>query len=371
MPDSQGQQAKTNGRWADPSGGHSSGRNRASKKSYAAKDKKGSASWQKNKHNKRRPQHSGQDFSSGSRRGGQRLRMAREEAAAQARGEGRPAFKAPDLDSDVTGRELDGAVRRELRALEKDNAETVAKHLVMTGRYLDIDPAFALEHAKAAGRRAGRISAVREAVGIAAYAAEDFETSLRELRTHRRMSGSHEHLALLIDNERALGRTDKALELAQESAQLNLSSAQRVEIALVVSGIYRDRGDLAAASKALEIPELNSKRGYDYSPRLFTAYAELQEQAGKVQEAKRWHKLALVTEAALGQGDFAEPEIFDIFGEAELFEPLEEEESQEETAEHGQQKQEEIQEDPLTQAETETELPSSPGHKQTETGDRA
>ena len=38
--------------------------------------------------------------------------------------------KAPEIDNDVTGRELDGATNRQLRALEPRNAETVAKHLV-------------------------------------------------------------------------------------------------------------------------------------------------------------------------------------------------------------------------------------------------
>jgi len=130
----------------------------------------------------------------------------------------RPAKpKAPEIDSDVTGRELDSATSRQLRALESRNAATVAKHLVMTGRYLELDPQFALEHAVAASRSAGRISAVREAVGVAAYVAEDYELALRELRTHRRISGSLDHLALLVDCERALNRISKALDMIEEA----------------------------------------------------------------------------------------------------------------------------------------------------------
>lgn len=258
----------------------------------------------------------------GHQRGGAKRRDAREFGAAATRGEGYRPSKgvAPELDTDVTGKELDFAAQRELRALEKDNAEAVAKHLVMAGRYLEIDPAFALEHAKYAVKRAGRISAVREAAGVTAYVAEDFEMALRELRTHRRISGSQEHLALLIDSERALGRIPKALELAEESKTYDLPAAERVEIALVVSGIKHDQGDLKGALKALEIPQLNSKRGFEYSPRLFSAYADLLEEDGRAKEAARWFRLARMTEAALGQGDFAEPEIFDIFGESELFE---------------------------------------------------
>lgn len=235
----------------------------------------------------------------------------------------RPSKNAPEIDTDVTGKELENWTLRALRQLEAQNADTVAKHLVMVGRYLDIDPDFALEHAIAASKRAGRIGVVREVVGIAAYAAENFELALRELRTHRRISGSNDHLALLVDCERALGRVDKALTLAEEATQEEVPAAVRSEVAIVVSGIYVDRGELSQAISSLEIPELNPKRGYDYSPRLFNAYAELLQQDGRTKEAARWARLAFMTEAALGQGDFVEPEIFDIFTEEDLLEPEE------------------------------------------------
>lgn len=233
----------------------------------------------------------------------------------------RPAKpKAPEIDDDITGRELDGATFRQLRALEPRNAETVAKHLAMAGRYLDIDPEFALEHAVAASRSAGRIAAVREAVGVAAYVAEDFELALRELRTHRRISGSVDHLALLVDCERALGRLPKAMEMIAEFKKEELPANVRVELAIVESGILSDQGKKSEAVVALQIPQLNPKRAFEYSPRLFSAYSDALANAGRNQEAERWARLALMAEAALGQGNFAEPEIFDIFGEAGLFE---------------------------------------------------
>lgn len=238
-------------------------------------------------------------------------------------GDYRPSKNAPEIDTDVTGKELENWTLRALRQLEAQNADTVAKHLVMVGRYLDIDPDFALEHAIAASKRAGRIGVVREVVGIAAYAAENFELALRELRTHRRISGANDHLALLVDCERALGRIEKALTLAEEAKGEDVPAAVRSEVAIVVSGIYSDQGELKKALKALQIPELNPKRGFDYSPRLFNTYAELLHQDGQTKEANRWARLALMTEAALGQGDFVEPEIFDIFTEKDLLEPEE------------------------------------------------
>ena len=233
----------------------------------------------------------------------------------------RPAKpKAPEIDDDITGRELDGATFRQLRALEPRNAETVAKHLAMAGRYLDIDPEFALEHAVAASRSAGRIAAVREAVGVAAYVAEDFELALRELRTHRRISGSVDHLALLADCERALGRLPKAMEMIAESEKEELPANVRVELAILESGILSDQGKKSEAVVALQIPQLNPKRAFEYSPRLFSAYSDALANADRNQEAERWARLSFMAEAALGQGNFAEPEIFDMFGEAGLFE---------------------------------------------------
>ena len=233
----------------------------------------------------------------------------------------RPAKpKAPEIDDDITGRELDGATFRQLRALEPRNAETVAKHLAMAGRYLDIDPEFALEHAVAASRSAGRIAAVREAVGVAAYVAEDFELALRELRTHRRISGSVDHLALLADCERALGRLPKAMEMIAESEKEELPANVRVELAIVESGILSDQGKKSEAVVALQIPQLNPKRAFEYSPSLFSAYSDALANADRNQEAERWARLSFMAEAALGQGNFAEPEIFDMFGEAGLFE---------------------------------------------------
>lgn len=273
----------------------------------------------------------------------------------------RPAKpKAPEIDDDITGRELDGATFRQLRALEPRNAETVAKHLAMAGRYLDIDPEFALEHAVAASRSAGRIAAVREAVGVAAYVAEDFELALRELRTHRRISGSVDHLALLVDCERALGRLPKAQEMIAEFKKEELPANVRVELAIVESGILSDQGKKSEAVVALQIPQLNPKRAFEYSPRLFSAYSDALANAGRNQEAERWARLAFMAEAALGQGNFAEPEIFDMFGEAGLFEK---EEKSVEIAEPAEEKAEETAETSVNEEASEAQEEAAEGEK--------
>ncbi|MDD9205146.1 hypothetical protein PU560_01535, partial [Georgenia sp. 10Sc9-8] len=101
---------------------------------------------------------------------------------------------------------LDRAARGRLRTLGKNNADLVARHLVMAGRLLDEEPETAYEHAHAAMRRAGRVDIVREAVALTAYATARYAEALRELRTVRRLSGIDAHRAVEADCERGLGR---------------------------------------------------------------------------------------------------------------------------------------------------------------------
>lgn len=220
--------------------------------------------------------------------------------------------RSPNIDDDVTGRELDKSVQRELGALDDHNRPWVQKHLVMAGRLLEEDPELAFEHALAASRRGGRLAVVREAAGMTAYAAGKFSEALREFRTYRRISGDHAHLPEMVDSERALGRVEKALELAAETPRDKLPVTSRVELAIVVSGIHLDQSDAQAAVQALEIPELNPRRGFSYSPRLFAAYADALAAAGRTEEARKWSSLATRAERALGLDVEPEPEILDL-----------------------------------------------------------
>ena len=220
--------------------------------------------------------------------------------------------KSPEIHEDVTGKELHRGTTRELESLDERNRPWVARHLVMAGRLLEIDPELAFEHALAASRRGGRLGCVREAVGITAYAAGEYAEALREFRTYRRITGDNTHLPLMVDSERALGRHRKALDLAADVDPASLEKIVRVELAMVISGIHQDLGEAKKAVAALEIPELNPHRGFSYSPRLFTAYADALEFAGRADEAERWRRRAAVAEEALGVGAFAEPEIIDF-----------------------------------------------------------
>ena len=183
---------------------------------------------------------------------------------------------------------LDPAIRRELRSLAKLTAETVSGQLVAAGMLLESDPQAALAHARAARRIASRVSSVREANGLAAYAAGEYAEALAELRAHRRMSGLSLHIPVMADSERALGRPDKALALLDEAPLGELPAAARAELLLVRSGAYRDLNQLQDALSSLEVSELDSPVIKPWTVRLWYGYAEALLGVNREAEAREW-----------------------------------------------------------------------------------
>jgi hypothetical protein len=195
---------------------------------------------------------------------------------------------APPLPDDVTAAELDAEVRRDLRGLQKDTADSVARHLVAAGTLVDDDPVRALAHARYARQRASRIAAVREAAGIAAYHAGEWSEALGELRAARRMGGGPGHLAVMADIERALGRPERAIELTRGPETGELGPSEAIELAIVAAGARRDLGELDAAVVGLQLPELDPARRDPWSARLFYAYADNLLAAGRESDAVEW-----------------------------------------------------------------------------------
>lgn len=183
---------------------------------------------------------------------------------------------------------LDDDARRELRSLTKETAELVARHLVMTGRLLDDEPEQALAHARAARALAGRVGVVREAAGLASYAAGEWSEALSELRAARRITGRPEHLAVLADCERALGRPERALAYGDDPAVPSLSQDERVELVIVVAGARRDMGQVDAGVLLLQDPARRTTAARPWAARLWYAYADLLLAAGREAEAREW-----------------------------------------------------------------------------------
>ena len=216
-----------------------------------------------------------------------------------------PRRVEPPLPEDVTGRELDRSVRDELSSLARINADIVARHLVMAGRLVDEDPELAYEHGRAAQARAGRVGAVREAAGLAAYATGRFAEALSELRAARRITGDDSLLPVLADCERGLGRPERALALAASPELAGLDAGVRVEMLIVASGARRDLGQHEAAVQALHGPQLKPSARRPWSARLFYAYADALLGAGRVDEAIAWFGHAAEADD-IGQTDAGE-----------------------------------------------------------------
>jgi tetratricopeptide (TPR) repeat protein len=213
----------------------------------------------------------------------------------------------PEVPEDVDPSLLDRSVRSELRSLTKPNAEAVARHLVAAGQLIDTDPKRALAHARAARARAARVAAVREAVGIAAYHAAEWSEALTELRTARRISGDPRTLPLIADCERALGRPEQAARLLSDPDVRRLDGETRAELLIVVAGARRDVGQLDAALSVLARGGLDKNRPRPGAARLWYAYADALEAAGRIEDAASWFaaSAALDPEGELDSADRA------------------------------------------------------------------
>jgi tetratricopeptide (TPR) repeat protein len=194
----------------------------------------------------------------------------------------------PPLPDEVSARELDRDVRGELRSLGRGTADTVARRLVAAGELLDVNPELALEHARAAQRKAPRVAAVREALGLAAYRCGQWQLALAELRAYHRMSGRHSYLAIVADCERGLGRPERAVDMLRHTDRRSVPVGEWVELMIVVAGARRDMGQEAAAVTTLQTPALSGSGTEPWRARLRYAYADALATVGRDAEAYQW-----------------------------------------------------------------------------------
>ena len=199
----------------------------------------------------------------------------------------------PLIPEDVTPDDLEKGILLELRTLPEGLAEIVARHLVAADRCMATgDIAAARAHVEAARRRAGRVSAIREAAAIAAYADEDYAAALTELRAVRRMSGGIKYAPMIADCERGLGRPQKALDYIRAINAPSMDTDTRVELLLVAAGARADLGQVDAAVVTLQVPELTRLPPGTTRARLQYAYSDLLARAGRADEAWEWMERA-------------------------------------------------------------------------------
>lgn len=226
--------------------------------------------------------------------------------------------KSPLIPHDITPEDLEMGVRVQLKTLTAENAERVARHLAMVAILGDQDIELAHLHAMAAADRAGRIAVVRETLAVTAYMVEDWALALREFLTHRRMTASNEHLPMMVDCERGLGRPKRALELGRSVERADLPAETRVNLAIAMSGARLDLGENDLALAELEIRELDPSRVFEYSPPLFWAYSDTLELLGREAESKKWADLAERAGKAIDAKLAPVEESFEIIEELEI-----------------------------------------------------
>ncbi len=136
---------------------------------------------------------------------------------------------------------------------------------------------------------------VREATGEAAYAAGHYAEALAELRAAKRMNGAIDYLPVMADCERALGRPERALELAKSPSVAKLTQPQQVEMTIVEAGARHDLGETTSALRTLENAPLRSASREEWVVRLRYAYADLLTHAGRTDDAIEWfHRTAAI-----------------------------------------------------------------------------
>ncbi|MEL4320160.1 primosomal protein [Leifsonia sp. YIM 134122] len=236
----------------------------------------------------------------------------------------RPRHDDPWVPDGVEPDELDRVARNELKTLTKENAEWVAKHLVMAVRLIEDDPELAHQHVISASRRAGRIAVVRETLAITAYAVGDYALALRELRTFRRISGKNDQLPLMVDSERGVGRPDRALELGRSVDRSTLASDVQVALAIAMSGARLDLGQTDEALAELEITQLDPNKAFSYSPGLFAAYADVLEDLGRNEDSAAWRERSERAAAAITARDGGDDDYVEVLEEDLEFDDVEE-----------------------------------------------
>ena len=229
-----------------------------------------------------------------------------------------PRYDDPPLPDGIEPQQLAPEVRRELSTLSKSIADAVACHLIAAGMLLDDDPESALLHAKAARTRSTRITAVREAVGIAAYQCGDWSLALGELRAARRMGSKSALLPLIADCERGLGRPQRAIELATGPEADELEGDDADELRIVAAGARADLGQLEQALTVLSAAPPEPGRSGSTVARLHYAHAETLVALDRGAEALEWFLRAAAADTE-GVTD-AEERIEELGGAATLSE---------------------------------------------------
>jgi tetratricopeptide (TPR) repeat protein len=158
------------------------------------------------------------------------------------------------------------------------------------GRYQDSSRAI-----KVVAEECPSVAAVRELAGLAAYRSGKWREAVRHLQAYSALSDSSEHLPVLMDCQRALGKPKKVADLWSQLRQSSPEPDVLAEGRIVAAASLADSGDLqgaismlatAGASKALRNPSNRHVRQW-------YLLADLYERAGDVPRAREMFERVL------------------------------------------------------------------------------
>lgn len=193
----------------------------------------------------------------------------------------------PVIPPEVEAKALPGKIRAELLSLSAENAEIVAKQMVMIDRLLastvESDLLLAHQFGKAAMDRAGRVGVVRQYAGRAALAVKQFAEAKKDFSAASRILGLPILKVYLAECEIGLGKARKALEILGDVKIETLSQREIIYARLVSAEAREALGQWEAALVTL------AAKAESYLPNL------PEEDRGLIE---RWHALKKRLESA-------------------------------------------------------------------------
>ncbi len=219
-------------------------------------------------------------------------RAKRSEGALPPRRRGREPVPKPEIPKGIRS-DVPGSVWKELKGTAPAPPE-VAKALTIAGDALtDGDLDRALKYLRWAKSEAGRSSAVREALGIALYHAEDYASALSELQTYRRLSGRSDQNHLIADCLRATDRGPaKVGEVVQDMDPERDGMDRFAEGVIVWASALADGDDVEGGRtvlrQLLEEIDADEEPVPEYAVRLWYVAGDLAERSGAAEQARRW-----------------------------------------------------------------------------------
>jgi len=187
-----------------------------------------------------------------------------------------PPHVAADIRNAATGVT---ARRREVLVARMEDAVVAYRR----GRYPD-----ALRLARQVSIQAPGVAPVHELAGLSAYRSGRWREAIRQLEAHELQTGSVEHLPVIMDCYRAIGRHAKVAKIWSELRRTSPDAEVLAEARMVAAGSLADRGDLqgaismlvaGGASKAVRNPG-------DRHLRQWYALGDLYERAGDIPRAR-------------------------------------------------------------------------------------